>query len=579
MKKNYIKLFFISFFIFILFPLSVNADNGYVIENYDVNIKVNENNVLNITETIDVNFTLESHGIIRKIPLIVKFDRKDFDTKIKAKIDNLYINETYTTTTDDEMVSYKIGDLNKTLTGKKRYIIKYDYDYGDDNIDKYDELYHNIIGKDWDTEIQNVTFTITMPKDFDETLVNFTVGYYGSTYYEDVLYEINNNVITGTVNKQGIYALTSNEALTVRIELPEGYFKNERVNFDPTFIIILFLLSISILGIIVSTILFKKYSYKKKDLLVPEFIVPDNLSSAEIGYVYKGSVSKEHIVSLITYFANKGYLKIIEENGNKFSFERLVTSIDDNEPDYAKITFDGLFKDASEDGIVHKSDLTDKFYTTLTTALFKLKKSHSIYRKMHYINYVIYIIILVLSIYLRSILMPFTTYRLHYQYNTLYLIYNILFVLIVALEIIYFSLNKKRSDDETKLYNKVLGFKEYLETVEKDKIIELVDENPNYFFDILPYAYVLGITKKWSEKFESISMKAPNWYVGSMYNPTTGMFDTNTFTNSLNSTLAQTSSVMSSRPYESSGTSGGSSSFGGGGFSAGGGGGGGGSRW
>ena len=41
-----------------------------------------------------------------------------------------------------------------------------------------------------------------------------------------------------------------------------------------------------------------------------------------------------------------------------------------------------------------------------------------------------------------------------------------------------------------------------MKTVEKDKINELVEENPNYFYDILPYAYVLGVSDKWSKKFE-----------------------------------------------------------------------------
>ena len=43
MKKNYIKLLFVSFFLFLVFPLGVNASNGYTIENYEVDIKVNEN--------------------------------------------------------------------------------------------------------------------------------------------------------------------------------------------------------------------------------------------------------------------------------------------------------------------------------------------------------------------------------------------------------------------------------------------------------------------------------------------------------------------------------------------------------
>ena len=52
--------------------------------------------------------------------------------------------------------------------------------------------------------------------------------------------------------------------------------------------------------------------------------------------------------------------------------------------------------------------------------------------------------------------------------------------------------------------SKINGFKKYIELAEKNQIEMLVEQNPNYFYDILPYAYVLGVSKKWVEKFENI---------------------------------------------------------------------------
>ena len=99
----------------------------------------------------------------------------------------------------------------------------------------------------------------------------------------------------------------------------------------------------SVFLIVLSIILYTKLSLRKKDLLVPEYSVPDNLTPSEIGYLYKGSTDNKHIVSLITYFANKGYLQIIEIGKRNFSFQKLK-DIDDSEPEYAKTTFKGLFK-------------------------------------------------------------------------------------------------------------------------------------------------------------------------------------------------------------------------------------------
>ena len=39
-----------------------------------------------------------------------------------------------------------------------------------------------------------------------------------------------------------------------------------------------------------------------------------------------------------------------------------------------------------------------------------------------------------------------------------------------------------------------------------NKLEALVEENPHYFYDILPYTYVLNISKKWINKFENIKM-------------------------------------------------------------------------
>jgi hypothetical protein len=61
------------------------------------------------------------------------------------------------------------------------------------------------------------------------------------------------------------------------------------------------------------------------------------------------------------------------------------------------------------------------------------------------------------------------------------------------------------------IYSKILGFKNFLETAEKDKLDALMDENPEYFHDMLPYAYVLGVSDKWVGSFESIFYYEPEW--------------------------------------------------------------------
>ena len=148
----------------------------------------------------------------------------------------------------------------------------------------------------------------------------------------------------------------------------------------------------------------------------------------------------------------------------------------------------------------------------------------------------------------------------------------------------------KRTEYGNKILGKIMGFKKFLETVEKEKLESLVLENPTYFYDILPYTYVLDISNKWISEFESIGFKEPKWYTGS------STFTARTFGRRINRTMffanySLTAISVSSRIGENidsrfsdngngssgSGLFGGGSS--GGGFSGGGFGGGGGGSW
>ena len=139
--------------------INIKADSTYEITSYDVNIVVNENNKLEIVETIDTNFKSEKHGIIRIIPTKNNIYRADGTSQVsKSRIKINSISDDYTMQRVNGKYSIKIGDANKTLIGKQRYVIDYDYFLRKDNSDTYDELYYNIIGTEWDTNIKNVTF-------------------------------------------------------------------------------------------------------------------------------------------------------------------------------------------------------------------------------------------------------------------------------------------------------------------------------------------------------------------------------------------------------------------------------------
>ena len=635
MKKKYILI--ILFIFLIIFIPNIKALNytpseidnykyyPYVIDKYNVDIIVNENNTLDITETITAYFNVSKHGIYRTIPLRNKITRLDGTKSInKVEISNLSVNNEYKTFKDDNNYKIQIGSYSKMVTGKQSYIIKYTYNLGKDLLKDKDELYYNIIGTEWDTVIGNVSFNITMPKDFDATKLGFSAGAFGSTDSSKVKYSVKGNVINGSY--EGI--LDVKEGLTVRLELAEGYFvKTIDIN-----ILLLFL--IPILLLIISIIIWYKYGRDNKVIETVEFYPPDDLNSLEIGLLYKGYATNKDVTSLLVYLANKGYIKLVEtkEKGlfgiiNNYKIIKLkeYDGINVNE----QLFLNGLFtkEENSINYIVNevtKSDLDYKFYPTMDKILRNInsKDNKNKIFENNILKYIILIIFMIISL-ITIIAIPIYDYAGLSEVFIAFMVYSIfivpiayaifgkmLFILrifwigiviphivyfskelvltdaimsdslyligfiigIICLMIICFKLIPKRTSYGNEMLGKIRGFKNFLETAEKDKLEAMVTKDPSYFYNILSFTYVLDISDKWIKKFESIAMQPPTWYDSNT------SFSITNFGTFMNSTMTSAQWSMSSNPSsDSSFSSGGSSS--GGGSSGGGSGGGGGGSW
>ena len=61
-----------------------------------------------------------------------------------------------------------------------------------------------------------------------------------------------------------------------------------------------------------------------------------------------------------------------------------------------------------------------------------------------------------------------------------------------------------RGEEELKIYGKVCSFKRFLVLADKKRLEVLVEDYPDYFYDVLPYFYVFGITRKMKKKFDRI---------------------------------------------------------------------------
>lgn len=590
----------------------------YEIESYDVNIEVTRQNVYKISETLHVNFNESRHGIFRNIPLVNQVERYDGSKSVtRAVIGNVDCGgDEFELSREGDDCQIKIGDEDREIIGGKDYHIYYEYNLGKDVLPDIDEFYYNIIGTGWtDTTISNVTFSIKMPEAIDEEKMGMSYGPYGSHETKGLQYSIDGNTLQAKLKPD--ITLQPSEALTVRMELPEGYF--EVTETIPIWIWLA--LVVGLAGMLTAIFLWWKFGRDDPVVETVEFHAPDGLNSVDLAFAYKGHLQNTDVVSLIVYLAQKGYIKIqqgTEKKPNKNTFTLIKVRDYDGNNEVERTFMQGLFSKKSQ---VTKRDLENSFYKTirLIVGMVDNKTNRQVLFTKESINKGWILLLFTVAVYALAGWKPALDYYIDFFEGSLaFLIpsavfsvvffvmfrpmktillniligivglgiglttyvfflddalgyvnpayrYVYLFAVAASAVILFFNTYlSKRTEYGTQILGRIRGFKRFLETAEKDRLEAMVAEDPQYFYEILPYTYVLDISDKWMKKFESITMEPPQWY--SSYNYT--MFDYMMFHSFMHSTMTAAASSMTSTPGSD-----------GGGFSGGGSGGGGGGSW
>lgn len=133
--------------------------------------------------------------------------------------------------------------------------------------------------------------------------------------------------------------------------------------------------------------------------------------------------------------------------------------------------------------------------------------------------------------------------------NQLFIAMYVVGILSIAALKVFIKIMPKRTPYGKEMLGKLKGFRRFLENAEKSQLEALVSENPQYFYDILPYAYVLGVSDVWMHQFETIALQAPDWYEADY------SFDIHKFGQFINHTMKMAENVMSSSPSSDNGDS------------------------
>jgi len=589
-------------------------DRNIIYNSVDKEIVISENKVLDITETITVTFRQSgiNLGLSRNVSRINKITTIYKGKKyVKKTVNDLKLLGVTLDGENEYNFLEKKGDYFYINTGADgdyksagvhEYKIHYLLDMGEDMIKEFDSFTFDIMDYGFRSQVNNFSAKITFPKTFladgqkIEDVLSFRTNEMAALGLDSVNCQIEENTIMCSF--KGLY---SQEGLTMQLILPQNYFKT--YYFPNTMFWVTFSLFFVFVAASIAIFLFVKFRHKKPMVVVPEFYPPEGMNALEIASAYRGSIKGKDFAALVISWASQGFVDIKINGRKKLILKRLKgVPAKKDERDFFNELFDG------DDEIAVNRSL--RLNTGLRKAVRELYKPSDKKRFMNwkfqlvnavlsYLPFIFYIswgaTIFGSSIFVAFFMMIFVIVGVSVFFYvppipiwfkliwcggfagaplailitsflpTDYDLYGLIYMMLAFMLALNFA-NRFLSfhnftEKELEVRPHILGFKNFLVTAEIGKLEMLINDDPKYFYNILPYCYIFGITKKMEEKFKCLHVEYPKWVEDGTFYGACGIIS---------------HSMSSSIGGFSSSSSGGGGGGGGGGGSSGGGGGGGG---
>ncbi|WP_456479449.1 DUF2207 domain-containing protein [Nautilia sp.] len=507
------------------------ADKREKIDRYVVSVKISPNGDLDVTELIYYDFGSKKHGIYRYIPqkdniikiLDVKMDNRDVHSLYKFKNNTFFL---------------KIGDKNRLISGKHLYTIKYKITH---TVNSYDNnsnfISFNAIGSGWDVDIYDIKILYTLAANLN----NYKIR----TFPPVNMKRVAENKILFTYPHLPPYNGIKINLIFDKNVIKENTLGSEIKYFIPLFIIF---------------VVWLFYFYKKyfaKNLTVSPQYYPPKLNVLKTGLILDSWVDGKDITAAVLQLAQKKYLQIQAEDNflyKKFIFKKLKEC---KGCEYEmKLLFDFLFKNSDIFTLPSKNVRFDSVMEKIEKHLYSWAEKENYFSKD--VEKERFKLIFKLSL----IILPFHLYATYQAYVStgvfggMFGIFTYVFFLIMAAKLnrytnsrvsvfvfifvfVFFLFGLYLTAGyfliinltvaalfllllldykigfytlkglKTKQY--ILGFKEFVKKVEKDKINTLLKENPHYLDETLPYAVIFGYVKKWEDFYNQFNLTYPGY--------------------------------------------------------------------
>jgi uncharacterized membrane protein YgcG len=489
---------------------------------------------------------------------------------------------------------FRIGNPNRTISGKQSYRIQYTIGGALNGFASHDELYWNATGV-WPVPMQSASITVSAPDSAIQRVDCFQ-GRAGST--EKCASSIRN----GEAHFSATRPLNAGEQLTIVTAIRKGVVPEPRPILSarpsrgagsapreippwmpPVAVALFAIIAFALFRLWMQIGRDRRYVslHRSADAnateeVVPlfgarpvavEFKAPDQLRPGQVGLLIDETVDTLDVTATIIDLAVRGHLRISELpakgwfGSRDWELHRLKEDTGELLP-YERLVMLGLFNTGSYRKL---SDLKEKFYKDLA----KVKESlyeDAVARRWFPSNPSSVRAAWLLAGLLSAAAGVGLAIFLQAQFGA-----GLLGAPIAGGGVVIALISgavARRTALGRDLMMRSLGFAKYIRTGELHQLDYA--ERANIFTENLPYAIVFKCVDRWAKAFRDIDIQAAtaSWYVGAAH------FDIGNFSSSLTTFSSTVGSTVASTPGSS-----GSSGFGGGGSSGGGGGGGGGGSW
>ena len=577
-------------------PSPARAQAGERILRYEVALTVERDGDLVARETIDYDFgSAERHGIFRVIPVRLRYDdryERFYPLDVTAVTGSEGTPDQYEVEDDGNDKRIKIGDPDRTITGRHTYTIDYRVEGTLNGFADHDELYWNAIGSHWSVPIEQASVTVALPADVSQVAC-FAGPDRSSLPCAAARADGRTASFSGS--------LSAGEGLTVVVGFPTGAVPtpapvlDERWSITRAFAVTAGTVGVGAVGLVAVIAGFALLVWRSgrdrrfvgspvdvafgniggEEEAVPlgertatpvEFVPPDGMRPGQMGTLVDEVAHPLDVTATIIDLAVRGHLRIeeIPKEGwfGKPDWRLVQLEGRDDLRRYEQLLLDGLFRDGQT---VELSELRNTFASRLVQvrdALYDDTVEQGWFRtrpdRVRARWLVVGIIALIVGVAATVAAAAFTTWALA----------AVPLALGGLLLLVGHRWMPRRTAKGTAAFRRALGFRRFIDESEKERA--RFAERQHLFSEYLPYAVVFGATERWARAFAGLDGAVPQqgWYVSP--HP----FTVAAFSSSMHGFADTSSGSLTSTPASS-----GSSGFGGGGFSGGGGGGGGGGSW